>query len=131
MTEERMPQQKRIFDPTINLGALLQISAVTVGIVLFVARGERDIALVSQEVKSLRDGVTEHIGRLTTATNDLRTSVSPLSSILVRLDQVERRVAALEVMHGSQEAKIQALSEAITALRARYENYQPRDGGPR
>lgn len=122
--------RKPLFDLTINIGALLQISTVTVGIVLFVAKGDRDVALVSQEVKNLRESVTENIGRLTSATADLRTSVSPLGSVLVRLDQVERRAVALEGMHNAQEARIQQLNDLVLTLRAQiHSNYPPRNGG--
>lgn len=119
------------FDPTVNLGALLQISAVAVGIVMFVARGEKDIALMSQEVQNLRTTMAENVGRLTTATNDLRTAMAPLGSMAARLDGIERRLVALENTAASRDDRLTNLNEYVAALRAQVNSLDRRPDNQR
>ena len=111
------PARKPVFDPTINLGALIQVGAVTVGIVLFVAHGERDIALVSQEVRSLRESVGESVQRLTNATNELHSSIAPIGGLSSRVEQAERRQSDVEARNELQENRINRLSEEMIELR--------------
>lgn len=123
-------RRKSVIDPTINLGAILQIGTVMIGIGLFAARGERDVALINAEVRSLRESTADSIQRLTAATTDLRNSVAPLSTLLVRIDQLERGGNEMRGVNNAQEERINRLVEQLAVMRAR-SGYQLGDQPPR
>lgn len=123
-------RRKPMFDPTINFGAILQIGTVMIGIGLFAARGERDVALINAEVRSLRESTADSINRLTVATADLRNSIAPLSTLLVRIDQLERGNNEIRGVNAAQEDRISRLVENLAVMRARL-GYQPGEPSPR
>ncbi len=128
------------FDKTVNMGAVLQIGTVVVGIVFMVAtlrndaeqtkrdveglrvsmsdavRGMRETQ--TQSITAMRADVSSALGRLEGSVSALQGQISSLPDLGARLTQAERRLEAYDTRWSGLEGNINRIRDSLVETRA-------------
>ena len=128
------------FDRTVNMGAVLQIGTVVVGIVFMVATLRNDAEQTKRDVESLRVSMSDAVrgmretqtqsitamradvssalGRLEGSVSALQGQISSLPDLGARLTQAERRLEAYDTRWSGLEGNINRIRDSLVETRA-------------
>lgn len=128
------------FDRTVNMGAVLQIGTVLVGIIYVAANMQSDANQTKRDVEALRVGMNEAVrgmrdaqaqtgqamradinaalGRMEGSISALQGQISSLPDLGARLTQAERRLEAYDTRWSGLEGNINRIRDSLVETRA-------------
>ena len=109
------------FDPTVNLGAVLQVLTVGGVAMAYVLGVKSEVSSLTRDVQRVNERLTAEVGNLSTAIKSLSDTLSPFSRMMERMDQMDRRITSTEARNDAQEERLGRLGESVIELRATIE----------
>lgn len=128
------------FDRTVNMGAVLQIGTMLVGLIYFGATLQGDAAQTKREVEAIRINMNEAVrgmreaqtqsttamradigsalGRLEGSVSALQGQINSLPDLGARLTQAERRLEAYDTRWSGLEGNINRIRDSLVETRA-------------
>jgi len=115
---EERPRRRPLFDPTVNLGAILQVVTVGAFALAYVVGVRADVTRLTSDVQAVNVRLTEEVGKLSRAIAGLDATLSPFARMMERMDHLERRIAGTEARNEAQEDRLGRLGESVVEIRA-------------
>ena len=109
------------FDPTVNLGAVLQVLTVGGVAMAYVLGVKSEVSSLTRDVQRVNERLTAEVGNLSTAIKSRSDTLSPCSRMMERMDQMDRRITSTEARNDAQEERLGRLCESVIELRATIE----------
>lgn len=106
------------FDPTINMGAILQAGVLGATVLIYIVGVRSEVATLTRDVQQVNARLTTEVGNLSTAIRSLSDTLSPFARMMERMDGLDRRIAGVEIRNEGQDERLNRISEAGAEMRA-------------